>query len=383
MIYELKEKHYEKVRPMFKGLDYNLIVNAVIEGTSPGRIYVNDVINPKTVFMCSVEGYYLAGYEGNAAFNIALNKLITETSFQGDTVREGEEEISLRFHPDTWEAKLKVIFKGRSPLKAVRRHYVCSELKIDWKDQIPDGFSIKRVDQKLLERPSLRIPDHMTNWMKTNWGSIDDFMRKGFGFCMLHGNEVVCWCIADCVSGNACEIGIHTRPDYRRRGLATLTVAATVDYCLSHGFASVGWHCDEDNLGSIGVAEKVGFEKERDYVHYFYMFDEAHHLAETGLAHLRARKYREAAECYEKVFAMGDVPRWMNEWMHVYYHLAARAWAALGESPTAIKYLNTAIDKGWTDIELTKNCEEFTSLHGTEGWKELLVKLQGKMNASK
>jgi hypothetical protein len=40
----------------------------------------------------------------------------------------------------------------------------------------------------------------------------------------------------------------------------------------------VGWHCPVDNLGSIGTAEKVGFEKERDYTMYGVFLDEAEHL---------------------------------------------------------------------------------------------------------
>jgi hypothetical protein len=50
--------------------------------------------------------------------------------------------------------------------------------------------------------------------------------------------------------------------------LAAITAAATVEYALSHGFSMVGWQCLEDNLGSIGTAEKVGFERERDYRMY-------------------------------------------------------------------------------------------------------------------
>ena len=47
-----------------------------------------------------------------------------------------------------------------------------------------------------------------------------------------------------------------------------------MEYALSNGFLMVGWHCPEDNLGSIGTAEKVGFEKECDYTMYYILFDE-------------------------------------------------------------------------------------------------------------
>jgi hypothetical protein len=184
---------------------------------------------------------------------------------------------------------------------------------------------------------------------------------------------MVSWCITDCVSGNQCEVGIHTAEKFRKRGLATITVAATVDYCLSNGFTSVGWHCGDDNIGSWKTAEKVGFEKTKDYVHYYCMFDEVHHLAEIGLFDFRKKQYKKAAECYEKIFAMTD------DSPHYYYHLAALAWAALGERKTAIRYLNAAIDKGWTDISFTKSCEQFNSLHRTQEWQDVLRRLQEKV----
>jgi len=34
---------------------------------------------------------------------------------------------------------------------------------------------------------------------------------------------------------------------------------------LSLGFEVVGWHCPQENVGSIRTAEKVGFELERAY----------------------------------------------------------------------------------------------------------------------
>lgn len=61
MISELREEDYEMVRPLYRELDYSLTTMAVIDKTSPGRIFVDDALDPRTAFMCSVEGYYLAG----------------------------------------------------------------------------------------------------------------------------------------------------------------------------------------------------------------------------------------------------------------------------------------------------------------------------------
>lgn len=380
MIYQLAKNDHERTRPLFVGLEYNLVVLAVIEGANPGRIYADDAHGPSSAFLCSAEGYYLGGDPGNDAFNLALGKRIADRIFAGDTIRPGEDQLDLRFCPDTWENQLDVILEGKSPIMQHRRHYVCRGLKVSWQDRIPEGFSVRRIDGELLQMPGISnavspLNRYAIDKMKGNWGSIDTFLQRGIGFCMLHGEEPVCWCIADCASEDACEVGIRTHPDYRRRGLATCTVAATVDHCLLHGFNLVGWHCWDANIGSIGVAQRVGFELERTYLSYVRMFDDAYHLAETGLVHFMAGRYIEAARCYEQAFALRADP-----FPHQYYHLAARAWAVQGERDMAYKYLHMAIDHGENRSEHTRNCNEFVCLHGEQEWQDLLARLEEKTN---
>ena len=386
MMHELRKRDHEKCRPLFEDLEWNLITRAVIDGTSPGRIYVDRVEDPRTAFMCTVEGYYLAGYYSNDEFNTSLNNLIFERIFAGDTVRKCETDVAIGFHPDSWKDKIPLIFQGRILLTTERRHYVCTELKVDhWRDTVPNGFQIRRIDEKLLRTPHFKIPEHMRDWMKTNWGSISDFMKRGFGFCTLDDKQVVSWSIADCVSGNACEIGIRTREDYRRQGLATLTAAAAVDYSLSNGFIQVGWHCDEYNLGSIGVAEKVGFKLERKYIQYYACSNVAHHLGETAQAHFRAKRYREAVKCYERFFATPpeELPKWLREIlpqeMGTHYFRVALAKASIGESDDALKHLEKAVDSGWLYIDFLRNREEFRGMHGTLEWNRILGKIRKKL----
>jgi RimJ/RimL family protein N-acetyltransferase len=385
LIHELKERDYEKVQPLFEHLRFNLITCAVIERISPGKIYADNVADPRTAFMCTAEGYYLAGHDNNNEFNTSLNKLIFERIFAGDTVREDETDVAIGFYPDSWEDKMPTIFQGRTPLTTARRHYVCTEPEVDkWKDHIPEGFQVKRIDEALLGMPQLEIPEHVTGWMKTNWGSVSAFLKKGFGFCTLHDRKMVSWSLADCVSGNGCEIGIHTREGYRRQGLAALTASAAVDHALSNGFRYIGWHCDEYNLPSIKTAEKVGFKLERKYIQCYACSNEAHHLEETAQAHFRAERYREAIESYEKFFAtpQEQLPDWLRkelpQELGVHYFRVASAKAFIGDNNGATEYLEKAIDNGWLHIGFLKGRKEFESVHGTPKWNRILEKIQEK-----
>jgi RimJ/RimL family protein N-acetyltransferase len=368
MFYQLDETDYEKVRPLFLPLGSQLSSLAVLDGINPGRCLVDDLAIPQTAFLFSPEGCYLAGNPHNQDFNSALNQAI----FNQGTFSEDMQAFSFVLTSDDWVDSLVDIFSPRTPIVFPRRHYVCYGSVLDWRSYIPEGFIVSRITVQLLNRAKLRIPSHVYSWIRHNWGSTSWFLEHGFGFVTTHGDEVVSWSLADCVSGSCCEIGIHTVPGYRRRGLATVTAAATVDYALSHGFPMVGWHCNDENLGSIGTAEKVGFTKERDYTMYNLFLDEATHLAELGYRSFLAGNYHETTSCYEQVFAIQeDLPGY-------HYHLAARAYAALGEEHRALDHLAAAIAHGWHDISHTTRCKEFTELLQTTEWSALMARVGQK-----
>lgn len=269
-IHELKRGDYERVGPLFRPLAYHLASAAVLDGTSRGRIFVDDPAHPRAAFMLSAEGCYLAGDPEDHAFNAGLNRAIIGERILGDEVSV----LCIVVHPEDWRRRLGAILEPYPPVPMSRRHYVCRSPRYDWRADVPRGYTVHRIDRSLLDRRELRVPDHVTGWMANNWGSIDGFLNGGFGFAIVAGNGVVSWSLTDCVSGDRCEIGIRTAPAHRRRGLATITAAAAVEHALSHDFSTVGWHCPEDNLGSIGTAEKVGFHRERDYTAIYAFLDE-------------------------------------------------------------------------------------------------------------
>jgi RimJ/RimL family protein N-acetyltransferase len=345
-------------------------MQAVIDGMCPGRIYVDDVKQPQTAFICSAEGYFLAGDFENTDFNRALSDLIYDTGESGQTVRAGEDAMNLDVFPKTWEHHLSTLFPDRTPLIEQRRKYVCTQLRVDWKKLLPDGYSVHPIDGYLLEQSGVKIPDHVHEWIGANWGNREYFFQHGFGFGLVHEQQVVSWSVADCVSGSRCEIGIHTLPEYRRRGLATIMVAATVDFCFSQGGTSVGWHCNANNVGSWKTAEKAGFVKERDYVFYLSIFDKATHLAETGWRSVQAKHYQEAVNAFEQVFVLKkDVP-------HYWQHSAAMAYAGAGDPGKALAYLRKAVAQDWPHSDFTKRCEEFAVLHDKPEWNDILARLQ-------
>ncbi len=266
---ELQAASYFHLRGLVKKLaEFNLILDAVINNTTPAWVAVDQAEQPGAALLFTAEGAFLAGNANNQGFVDDLRdffyRVETEPGYW-----HGGPMISLSVDSPAWEHRLPEIFPRRPPAPYARQHYLCTARRLpDWRDHIPPGFTVERIEQ--LNRPGLDIPEHIPSWIDSNWGSIEDFVANGgFAFGMMHENVIVCWSLADAVAGNRCEIGIRTQPDYRRRGLATLTTMAAVDYALASGLGDVGWHCNADNLGSIGTALNAGFQKERDYVAYW------------------------------------------------------------------------------------------------------------------
>jgi hypothetical protein len=124
--------------------------------------------------------------------------------------------------------------------------------------------------------------------------------------CTVRAGEAASWSVGDCASGTSCEIGIHTAAAHRRRGLAALTAAATVAQAAERGFARVGWHCPDYNLGSAATARRAGFELVGDHAAVDVWFRELDACLAHGVACLMHGRYPEAADWYGQARALAD-----------------------------------------------------------------------------
>jgi RimJ/RimL family protein N-acetyltransferase len=371
MLQELKSDEFERARSLFQGFDYSLSIHAAIEGYNPGRIFVDDVYQPRTALALTVEGYLLAGDDNNLETDGALRYLFKEKLFTGEVFVNGDWSMSLVVHPETWEAKLPKLIPTHEVEKIERYQYLCRALKFDWRNNIPEEYTVRCVDRTLLNDAEVVFPDAVREWMdfKEMWWTEENFLSRGVSFVITREREVAAWCTPDCVAGDQIDVGVITHPAHRRRGLAAVAVAATVEHCLSCGFSAIGWHCNAGNVGSWKTAEKVGFKRNREYAYYYYMYDPLDHQAELGWYYYRRGEYAKTVQYYEQVFALRD------ENPDYYYHLVASAWALVGDREKALKYLLAAIDHGWTNVEWTKQQEEFRILHSTPGWNAVLARM--------
>jgi RimJ/RimL family protein N-acetyltransferase len=259
-------------------------------------------------------------------------------------------------------------------------------MNMDWRERIAPEVEMRHIDGEILRRTELDNHDEVENWVRSNWGTEENFLENGFGVVLMGDDGILSWSLADGVSGDRCEIGIHTDDDHRKKGLGSTAVAANVEYAQTNGFRRIGWHCGETNIGSIKTAERVGFELVRKYHVFEGWFAPFDQYLELGWYYYRKGDYGKSAEYYEKCFALGnmdfpDEKFWIGASGETlaksfFYYNGACAWALAGEKENALKNLNLAIDWGWSHFDHLKNDDDLKSLHNETAWKEILERIE-------
>jgi RimJ/RimL family protein N-acetyltransferase len=353
-------------------MGHNLAVRAILDGSVPAEIHVDHPIQPRVAITWNKQRHYLAGSPENKEFNDHLRRRLAGAS-SPRPLESGDDLFVLYYAPaDAWEDTLDTLLRDRNPIHAQRQYYTFQSPRQggrDWSPKLPEGFTLRYVDRDLLAQEHLRNLDDLIEELCSERQSVQDFLARSFGFCLLHGDEVAGWCLSEYNTAGRCEVGIATFEPYRRRGLATIMASALVEHALSQGISHVGWHCHASNIASAATALKVGFKKLVDYPVRFAYLDQTINLAVHGNVAFRQEQYDQALARYQAAFLRGDAPTWA-------FWNAACASALLDQRTAALRYLDQALDRGFDDLERMLESEHLTTLHGTEEWQALTQRLE-------
>ena len=264
---ELETAEFQRVRPLFRPLEGHLFCAAVVAGGQAGRVFVDDPADPQSAFLVTRGAWgYLAGRPDNEPFNRALNRALMSRM----AVEREVPLLQLTCHPQAWHGHLRAITRPSRPVAELRHVYLAREMVFDRQAALPAGYRVERIGRWLLERPETELPEDVLRVIE---GEAAGPLGDGFGFVALHEGRVVAHAVVDCIVGPAGDMGLFTDEAHRRRGLATVTSTATIEYGLEHGLSQVVWDCAEGNAGSIRTAEKLGLLRDHDYTMHWFLFD--------------------------------------------------------------------------------------------------------------
>lgn len=252
-MYELSPSQQHRIEPLLsRETPGYLFARALLERNHQGRVLADDVVEPATILVVLACGFnYLAGRADDLGTLQAMKSWITRHLASDDGY--------LLLFPTSlaWEEQLPVLFSDAAELiQAGRIEYSFDEVAyarrhLGWRKALPEGYVVRRYDRVLAEGQDLA----------EFWGSIDAFLRHGFGFAVTQGDEVVSRCHTVLVGAKMAEISISTAEPYRRRGFATRAACAFIDHCLAIG-VTPAWSCWDNNTVSRYLAEHLGFVQE-------------------------------------------------------------------------------------------------------------------------
>lgn len=263
----------EKARPLLAPLaDHLLVIPSILAGLTPATVYVDDVLAPHTAVTWFHGRVIIAGQADTQRLTAVRHLLLTTYEHEAQAANL---DVFVIHATADWQAEIPHLLPDLKMIEAPRCYYRLDARNQEWETAVPDGLQLRRVDAHLLADPTLQNLDWVTEEMVSERPSVADFLEKSFGYCLVHQQEIVAWCMSEYNTGNRCELGIATAEAWQRQGLAKVTATAVIAEALQRGIHDIGWICWARNEPSVHTAESLGFSRVQEkLVHLFFWTDE-------------------------------------------------------------------------------------------------------------
>ncbi|WP_164737936.1 GNAT family N-acetyltransferase [Streptomyces luteoverticillatus] len=219
-------------------------VHAVIDGAIPGRAWAHFRNGaPVTCLVATTAPFCLAAGAMTPAFFAEAKVLLA-----------GHGDVQL-VHPPGPETSAWAKQAGFTAGRRLHFTHAHSDF-IAPSPAVPDGYELVRIDTETfsgLDSPMAR----------SIFGTSAQYAEHAVGFALVKDGRVA----ADAhgvIGGGLIELGIHTHPDHRRKGLAFVVLAAASRWGGEQGLRSV-MTCHADKAPSIALARKLGLTEEFSY----------------------------------------------------------------------------------------------------------------------
>lgn len=128
-------------------------------------------------------------------------------------------------------------------------------------------INIRKIDLNLIQSPEILNHEFVISEIMRWWDTLDYFLEKALGYCIIENNKIVSYCITNFVYGNTYTIGIETLENHRRNGYSQRATEAFISELLNNGNKPY-WDCMFTNIASRSLTEKLGFYLDHTYSLY-------------------------------------------------------------------------------------------------------------------
>jgi len=244
MVYELADT--AKVTSLFEGWSETLIWSCLQKVM--GKIYATDLEEPQSAL--AFVGCF-AFYGGEPDRELVMHKT---ADFVIMTPRNEE-----------WADCIEDCFPNA---KKISRYDIKKDTKFD-KDllhkltgRLPEGYELKDIDANIYD---MCLSDPATRDFVSSFESKEKYLDIGRGVVITRSGKIVAGASSYTRYNEGIEIEVDTVEGERRKGLATVASAALILRCIDEGLYP-SW--DAQNMNSVHLAEKLGYELDYEYTAY-------------------------------------------------------------------------------------------------------------------
>ena len=244
MLYELTDT--SKAACLFKDWQETLIYSCLQKVM--GKVFVTDPKCPKSAM--AYVGCF-AFYAGEPDRELVINKP------EGFVIMVPQNKA--------WEACIEECFPTA---KKVTRYAIKKDTRFDkvmlknMLAKLPVGYEMKEIDEITYD---LCLSDPVTRDFVSSFESKENFLELGRGMVIMKSGLIVAGASSYTRYNEGIEIEVDTVEEERRKGLATIACAALILRCLEEGLYP-SW--DAQNMNSVHLAEKLGYEFDHEYTAY-------------------------------------------------------------------------------------------------------------------
>ena len=213
-----------------------------------GSIYVTDSEKPKSAMACVGCFAFFAGEADE------------------ELVRGIPESAAIMVpHNETWA---ELIEADRPEARKTVRYAMKKDTRFDRNvlreiaASLPAGYRLRSLDGAMYD---LCLQEPFSVDFVSSFGSRENYLERGRGVVILKDGRIVSGASSYSRYLEGIEIEVDTAPEERRKGLAGAACASLIMSCLEEGLYP-SW--DAQNLTSVHLAEKLGYELSHAYLAY-------------------------------------------------------------------------------------------------------------------
>jgi hypothetical protein len=223
----------KKQKNVFSSNSRKFVFESIIEGNTPGEIYLDSLKNPE-LYVIFDRGNFVLYVGGETAIYEKYNKCINyikENILTESLKKEFYDSIKISYTSDLWKSAMLDTFCDLTVHQGKRVLYRYDIANIDNNILENHSCEIKSINEEILNNSNLENLKLLKEEIWGMWGTVDAFIKNGFGYCAVNGKRLISWCTAELVSKNHCGIGIETIEEDQKKGVGTALAANFVKEC--------------------------------------------------------------------------------------------------------------------------------------------------------